>query len=474
MNVRVRFAPSPTGALHVGGARTALFNWFFARHHNGKFILRIEDTDQVRSTDEAIKAIYDGLEWLGLDWDEGPKVGGPHGPYCQTERLAIYKEHIDRLIKEGKAYYCFCTPEELDKKRKESARRKEAPKYDGSCRKLSTQEINNKLASNIPCVIRFLIPAGEITEIDDLSRGKVTFENDLLDDFVLMKSDGFPTYNFAAVIDDSLMEITHIIRGDDHISNTPRQILLYGAFGFKLPKFAHIPMILGSDKARLSKRHGATSVIAYRDLGYLPEAMINYLARLGWGYRDQEIFSREELIEKFSLEGVSRNPAIFDTEKLNWLNGQYIKKAIPERIVDLCEPLLLDAYGKIDFDYLTAVIKLFLDRIRVIPEVVGLTNYFFVDDFAIDEKAAEYLKDPQAKELLIALKNSIEKLEPFTKPAIEAAFKGLAKEKAVKLGVIIHPCRAALTGRVESPGIYDVVEVLGKEKVVNRLNSVIK
>ncbi|OGC38721.1 glutamate--tRNA ligase, partial [candidate division WOR-1 bacterium RIFOXYD2_FULL_36_8] len=332
MTVRTRFAPSPTGALHVGGARTALFNWLFARSQGGKFILRVEDTDQLRSTDEAVKAIYDGMDFLGLDWDEGPKADGSFGPYMQTERLHIYKEYADKLLKEGKAYYCFCTTEELNKQRKEAAEKKEAPKYNKTCTKLTQEEVQNRIKNGLPYVIRFAMPESEKIEIDDLIRGKVVFESDLLDDFVIMKSDGFPTYNFAAVVDDHLMQITHIIRGDDHLSNTPRQIALYEAFAFELPKFAHIPMILGNDKKRLSKRHGATSVIAYKDMWYLPEAMINYLARLGWGHKDEEIFSREELLKMFSLDGVTKNPAVFDVEKLNWLNGQYIRKAIPDRI----------------------------------------------------------------------------------------------------------------------------------------------
>ncbi|MFH1362195.1 MAG: glutamate--tRNA ligase, partial [bacterium] len=319
--IRVRFAPSPTGALHIGGARTALFNWLYARNQGGVFILRIEDTDRERSTIEANRAIFAGLEWLGLDWDEGPKVDGSHGPYFQTERLAIHQKHTQQLLDEGKAYYCFCSSEELEKKRKEAAAKKEPPRYDEKCRHLSKDEIKKMLESKIPKVVRFKLPASGETIVDDKIRGKVIFKNDVLDDFVIQKSDSFPTYNFACVVDDHLMEISHVIRGDDHLSNTPRQILLYKAFGWKPPKFAHIPMIFGKDKTRLSKRHGATSVIDYADLGYLPEAMLNYIARLGWGHGDDEIFSREELIKKFSLNGVGKTPSIFDTDKLNWLNG---------------------------------------------------------------------------------------------------------------------------------------------------------
>ncbi|OGC12091.1 glutamate--tRNA ligase [candidate division WOR-1 bacterium RIFOXYA12_FULL_52_29] len=470
--VRVRFAPSPTGALHIGGARTALFNWLFARHMKGKFILRIEDTDRERSTLESNKAIFDGLEWLGLDWDEGPKVSGSFGPYFQTERVEIHRQHVQKLVDDGKAYYCFCTPEELAKKRKEAETRKEAPRYDGSCRKLPEEEIKKRLANGAPKVVRFILPAVGKTVVNDLIRGPVTFQNEVLDDFVILKSDGFPTYNFACVVDDHLMEITHVIRGDDHLSNTPRQILLYQAFGWSLPQFAHIPMILGKDKARLSKRHGATSVIEYDKIGYLPEAMINYIARLGWGHGDDEIFSRQELIEKFSLEGVGKNPAVFDLDKLNWLNGQYIRKILPERLFDLCEPLLIEAYGSHDLAYLKKIVQLFHDRLVLFPDIVALSIYFFKDDFDYDQKAAEkHFKTGLAKPVLTALKEKLAALEPFTKVEIEPLFKGIATEMNVKLGVVIHPCRLALSGRSETPPMYDVVELLGKEKVLARLDK---
>ena len=470
--VRVRFAPSPTGALHIGGARTALFNWLFARNQKGKFILRIEDTDRERSTLEANKAIFDGLEWLGLDWDEGPNVGGTYGPYHQTERVEIHQQRAQQLLKAGKAYYCFCTPEELSKKRKDAEARKEAPRYDGACRKLSEAEIKSKLASGIPKIIRFLLPPLGDTLVEDLIRGKVAFKNALLDDFVILKSDGFPTYNFACVVDDHLMEITHVIRGDDHLSNTPRQILLYQAFGWELPKFAHMPMILGKDRARMSKRHGATSVIAYREIGYLPEAMLNYIAKLGWGHGDQEIFSREELIEKFSLDGVGKDPAIFDTEKLNWLNGQYLRKILPERLVDLCEPLLIEAYDTHDFAYISRVVAAFHDRLVLIPDIVPLSTYFFKDDFEYDPKGVEkYFKPENTRAVLTALKERLAKVEPFIRENIEPIFKNLAAEMNVKLGVVIHPCRLALTGRLESPPMYAVVEILGKHKTAERLSK---
>ena len=470
--IRVRFAPSPTGALHIGGARTALFNWLYARSQGGKFILRIEDTDRQRSTTEANRAIFNGLEWLGLDWDEGPNVGGDHGPYYQTERLEIYQKHVQQLIDEGKAYYCFCTSEELEKQRKEAAARKEPPKYNENCRKQTKEQVKELLDKKTPYVIRFkLDPIGEII-IDDKVRGKVTFKNEVLDDFVIMKSDGFPTYNFACVVDDHLMEISHVIRGDDHLSNTPRQILLYKAFGWPLPKFAHLPMILGNDKQRLSKRHGATSVIDYSTLGYLPEAVLNYIAKLGWGHGDQEIFSRDELIKLFTLKGITKSPAVFDTDKLGWLNGKYIRTILPERLIDLCEPLLIEAYGNHDINYIKKVVLAFHDRLVLIPEIVPLSKYFFKEVEEYDPTGIEkHFKGEHAKKILETLKEKLSKLEPFTKDQIEPIFKDLATELNVKLGIVIHPCRLALTGAMESPPMYDVVEVLGKEKVLARLKK---
>lgn len=433
--------------------------------------MRIEDTDRERSTLESNQAIFDGLEWLGLDWDEGPKVSGEHGPYFQTERVTLHQQHADRLVKEGKAYYCFCTAEELKEQRAAAEARQEAPRYDGRCRKRPQEEIDRLLASGAPRVIRFLLPAIGEAVVEDQIRGKVVFQNEFLDDFVISKSDGFPTYNFACVVDDHLMEITHVIRGDDHLSNTPRQILLYEAFGWTPPKFAHLPMILGKDRARLSKRHGATSVIDYNTQGYLPEAVLNYIARLGWGHQDQEIFSRQELIELFSLGGVNKSAAVFDLDKLNWLNGQYIRKILPERLVDLCAGPLFEAYGKQDFEYLKRVVLVFQDRLVLIQDIVGLSSYFFRDEFAYDPKGIEkYFKTPNAKQILETLKERLSKLEPFTKENIEPVFKNLATELNVKLGVIIHPCRLALSGRSETPPMYDVVEILGKEKVVGRIS----
>ncbi len=469
--VRVRFAPSPTGYLHIGGARTALYNWLFVRALKGVFILRIEDTDRTRSTEEAVKAILDGLEWLGIDWDEGPGVGGDFGPYFQTQRLNIYKEWSDRLIKEGKAYYCFCTPEELAEQRRIAAEKKEAPKYNAKCRKLSKTEAEKQLKAGKVPVIRFRLPETGVTKVHDLIRGEVNFENEVLDDFVIIKSDGFPTYNFAAVVDDHLMKVTHVIRGDDHLSNTPRQILLYQAFGLTPPKFAHIPMIMGPDKARLSKRHGATSVIDYKDMGYLPEAMVNYIARLGWGFKDQEIFSRQELIEKFSIEKAQKTSAVFDVNKLNWLNSHYIKGLSAESLNSHVMPFIEKAYPGTDRAYAGKVIKCLHDRLKTFVEIVPLSEYFFKDDFTIDPDAkVKYLDKPGAKEIVSKLREKLSKVNTFNKESLEPVFKGLSEELKVKLGEIIHPTRVLLTGRAESPGIYDVLEVLGKERVISRLS----
>lgn len=334
--VRVRFAPSPTGHLHIGGARTALFNYLFAMHNGGKFILRIEDTDTTRSTEEYIDAIIEGMKWLGLEWDEGP--------YRQTSRFAIYKSYVDRLLEEGKAYRCYCTAEELEQRREAALASGKPPKYDGRCRNISG------VVQDKPFAVRFKMPHEGVTVVDDLIKGVVEFENTQLEDMIIMRSDGTPTYNFVVVVDDIDMKITHIIRGDDHLNNTPKQIHIYRAFGWELPIFAHLPMILGADKTRLSKRHGATSVMAYKEMGYLPGALVNYLVRLGWAHGDQEVFSKDELISYFSLENIGKSAAIFNPEKLLWLNSQYIMQEQPEVLYEMAKPFLIQA-GIVNADW---------------------------------------------------------------------------------------------------------------------------
>ncbi len=462
-NVRVRFAPSPTGHLHIGGARTALFNWLFARHHKGIFILRIEDTDRSRSTEEFIEAIIEGMKWLDLDWDEGP--------YRQTERFHIYKQYAERLINEGKAYYCYCSPEELEERRRLALASGKPPKYDGRCR-----TIDKPVPGRVPAV-RFKMPEAGLTVVDDLIRGKVEFDNQQLDDFIIMRSDGTPTYNFCVVVDDVAMGITHVIRGDDHLNNTPKQIHIYRALNYEVPKFAHLPMILGPDKTRLSKRHGATSVLAYREMGYLPEALINYLVRLGWSFKDQEIFSREELIEKFSLENVGKSAAVFNPEKLLWLNSHYINISTPERLWGLVRPFLIKEgiikeENSIDLKWICRAISTLKERCRTLVELANSLRYYIAEYVDIDEEAKKLINEKSIS-YLKKVKELIESMDGLDSKTLEAAFKGLIKSLGVKLGDVAQPLRVALTGRTVSPPIFDVIEVLGKEKTLKRLDRVI-
>jgi len=460
--VRVRFAPSPTGALHIGGVRTALFNWLFARHHGGTFILRIEDTDQTRSTDESIRIILDGMKWVGLDWDEGP--------FRQTERMPIYQEHIDQLLKAGKAYRCYCTPEELEARRKEAMAAGKPPKYDRKCRSL-TAPVPGRTAA-----VRFLSSDEGQTIVRDMIRGAVTFENQQLDDLIIQRSDGLPTYNFAVVVDDVTMKISHVIRGDDHLNNTPRQIQLYQAFGYEPPQFAHLPMILGSDKTKLSKRHGATAVTEYIDLGYLPEALVNYLSRLGWSSGDQEIFTQQELIEKFTLDNVGKAPSVFNPEKLIWLNHHYIQQADPGRLATLVLDLLKKdgiLKSEPDREWFTKLVKILTERSHTLVEMKTGAIPFLVDEITLDEKARAKHLTPDVAPLLTELASRLKTLAPFTHDEIEKVFNALVTEKAIKLGKLAQPVRVALTGGTVSPGIYEVIEVMGKDKTIKRIEAAI-
>jgi glutamyl-tRNA synthetase len=462
--VRVRFAPSPTGALHIGGVRTALFNWLFARHHQGAFILRIEDTDQTRSTDESIKIILDGMKWLGMDWDEGP--------FRQTERMDIYRDHAERLLKEGKAYHCYCSPEELDARRKEAMAAGKAPKYDRKC--LGLEE---PIAGRTP-VLRFLSSDEGETVVRDLIRGAVTFENKQLDDLIIMRSDGFPTYNFAVVVDDVTMKISHVIRGDDHLNNTPRQIQIYRALGYEPPEFAHLPMILGSDKTKLSKRHGATAVTEYIDLGYLPESLVNYLSRLGWSHGDQEIFSRQELIEKFNLDSVGKAPSVFNPEKLLWLNHHYIQQADHGRLAGLVLDLLkkdgIVQDGKEpDAAWLKKLVKILTERSHTLVEMKNGAMPFIQDEIAMDDKAKAKHLTPDIAPLLTELAGKLKTLEPLVHGEIEKIFSEIVNAKGMKLGKLAQPVRVALTGGTVSPGIFDVIEDMGKDKVIRRIEAAV-
>ena len=455
--VILRFAPSPTGHLHIGGARTALFNWLLARNQGGKFILRIEDTDQVRSTKESIEAILESMTWLGLDWDEGP--------IYQTERLPIYREHAERLLREGKAYPCYCTPEELEEKRKRALQENRKPKYDGHCRNLKAPVPGRTAA------IRFKSPQQGVTVLHDLIKGTIEFENEELDDLIIQRGDGWPTYNFSAVVDDATMSITHVIRGDDHVNNTPRQILLYEAFGYSLPQFAHVPMILGADKTRLSKRHGATSVMAYKEMGYLPQALVNYLVRLGWSHGDQEVFSQKELVEKFSLENVGKSAAVFNTEKLLWLNGLYIRQEKTEILAELLFPFL-EAKGlrPRSLSWLTEVAKTLQERSKNLVEMVGQAEFYFRSDFEFDEKATKKHLTPNIKESLEILIAKLESFPELDEKGLEEIFKEIVSRKGIKLGTLAQAVRVALTGKAVSPGIYEVMKILGKEEALNRLS----
>ncbi|HIJ50784.1 MAG TPA: glutamate--tRNA ligase [Nitrospinae bacterium] len=462
--IKVRFAPSPTGFLHIGGVRTALFNWLFAKNHGGKFVLRIEDTDLSRSTEESIEEILESMRWLGLDWDEGP--------FRQTERQEIYSKKVEQLLSAGKAYHCYCTPEELDRKRSEAQKAGNKPKYDGTCRERSDSP------EGAPSVVRFKAPIEGTVVVEDLLRGKVIFDIAELDDLILQRTDGTPTYNFVVVVDDSEMDITHVIRGDDHLSNTPRQCLLYDALDYPRPKFTHISMILGQDKSRLSKRHGATSALVYRDMGYLPDAMINYLARLGWSHGDQEIFSREELIKYFSFDSVHTSAAVFDADKLSWLNEHYIKSTPPEELVPHLEPHLIKT-GVLEKDHglslqeIARVIPCLNERAKTLVEMAEKSAFFFKKEVEFDEKARSKFLTEEARPLLEKMIAGFSTLDDFSAESIESLFKKIVEEEGMKLGKLAQPVRVALTGTTVSPGIYDVILLLGKEETLKRLQNVV-
>lgn len=480
--VRVRFAPSPTGHLHIGGARTALFNYLYARRQGGVFVLRLEDTDAERSTEESVQMILSDLKWLGLQWDEGPEKGGPCGPYRQLERLEFYRQKLGHLVETGHAYPCFCTPETLEQKRRDALALGQPMKYDGTCRRLRTSEAQARVETGEPHTLRLKIPQSGQTVIDDKIRGKVEFDNRELDDFVLVRSNGLPTYNFAVVVDDAAMKITHVIRGDDHLSNTPRQICLYRALGEPLPKFAHVPMILGEDRTRLSKRHGATSVGAYAEEGFLPETMVNYLALLGWAFDDKTtLFTRQELEEKFSLKKVGKTPAVFDPAKIMWMNGVYIRKLPEERFKQLAldelnraklVPLLSDTPTR---EWAGQVAWSVRENLKTFSELPEMVSFYFGESVELDEKAREKMALARERaDLFKSLHAKMSMIKSFSTPALEALMKQLMEEAGVKFGELAHPLRAAITGRAHSPQIFAVLELLGKERTLNRLAAGLK
>ncbi len=461
-NVRVRFAPSPTGDLHIGGLRTALFNWLFARHHGGEFILRIEDTDRERSTDAAIDAIVNGLRWAGLDWDEGP--------HRQSDRLDLYRGKAMELLARGKAYWCICTPEELEARRKEAQAKGESLKYDGRCR------ARGLTAPTGPAALRFHAPQEGHTIIEDLIKGSITFDNAVLDDLIIVRSNGYPTYNLSVVIDDALMGITHVIRGDDHVNNTPRQVQLLEALGYPSPMFAHVPMILGSDKARLSKRHGAASVLAYREMGYLPQALVNYLVRLGWSSGDQEIFSIQEMIEKFSFDHVQPSAAVFNPEKLQWLNAEYIKQGEPRHLAELLQPFLekqgcdrtklVQPQGGLE-----AVVPHLRERAKTLVEMADWTLPYVTEPVVMDEAAAGKFLASAIAPSLGKFAERVKTVDPFSKETLDPVVQTILDEDHLKMGKFAQPLRVALTGRTFSPGIYEVMEILGRERTVRRIEQ---
>lgn len=473
--IRVRFAPSPTGFLHIGSARTALFNWLFAKHNKGKFILRIEDTDAARSTKEAEEQILDSLKWLGLDWDEGPLIGGPHEPYYQSQRGEIHKKFITQLLGEGKAYPCYCTPEELSALREELKKKGEVPRYDGKCRNLTDEEKKKLIKEGRKEVIRFKWTK-PVLPFKDAVHGDIDFSEHKFDDFVILKPDGNPTYNFSCVVDDYTMEITHVIRGDDHITNTPRQLALYDALGFKPPIFAHIPLILGPDKTRLSKRHGAVGLLEYKKEGYLPEALMNFISLLGWSPgTNQEIMSKEELINSFSLERIISRNAVFNKEKLDWMNGSYLRHMPTEKLLKHLLPYLKEAgflNDSIDTEKLTKIVELYKPRIRTLEQIVNNADFLFQDKLNYNEKAvSKFLKRDYVSSLFEKVEKRLEGLQSFNAQEIENTLRELAEELKMKGGDFIHPLRVAITGKEVSPPIFDTMALLGKEKTIQRIKD---
>jgi glutamyl-tRNA synthetase len=474
--VRVRFAPSPTGYLHVGGARTALFNWLFARRHGGTFVLRIEDTDAERSSWEMVSGIIDGLRWLGIDWDEGPDVGGPHAPYFQSQRFDRARAGAAALVAEGRAYYCYCAPDDLQRKRADAEARGEAWTYDRTCLRRSADELSRLEAAQAPRAVRFRVPDGQTT-FTDLVRGTITFDNTNIEDFVILRSDSLPTYHLSVVVDDVEMEMTHVVRGDDHISNTPKQVLLYEAFGRTPPQFAHVPLILGPDKKRLSKRHGATSVMEYQRLGYLPEAMVNFLALLGWSPgSDREVLTRAELIDLFTLEGISGGNAVFNPEKLDWFNQQHIARLPPMELLARLKPRLQHdglwraALETDEAAWVSRVLELLRSRVRNLDQLVDELRPFLVESPAIDPAAAaKHLADPAIVSLLERLADRLMDADPFDPVTTERVLRSTAEDAGVKAAALIHATRVAVTGRSVSAGIFDVLALLGRSRVSDRL-----
>lgn len=455
MRIATRFAPSPTGFLHIGGARTALFNWLFARKNNGRFILRVEDTDEQRSTPEMTQAIIDAMEWLGLDCDEGP--------YFQSLRKDIYLSYIERLVEKGNAYFCNCSPDEVEAMREQARQKGLKPKYNGKCREKG-------LSRSHETVVRIKAPISGQTLFNDQVKGPISFNNQELDDFVIQRKDKTPTYNLAVVVDDIEMGITHILRGDDHVNNTPKQLHIYQALEIDPPIFGHVPMILGPDKKKLSKRHGALSVMAYKEMGFLPEAMINYLVRLGWSFKDEEIFSREDLIQKFTLENLGSSACVFDMDKLTWLNSHYIKETDPERLSIILKDHI--HFEKPEMTYLEKIIPLLQPRAGTMKEMAEMSDFFLLPDNSLkyDQKAVNKFITEETRTHLKNILERLENVESFDQKGLEQELADYIQQENIKFKVIAQPLRVAITGKTASPGLFETMEVLGRERVLNRLN----
>ncbi len=474
--VRVRIAPSPTGLPHIGTFRTFLFNWLFARKHGGKFVIRIEDTDRERLVPGAEDALLDAVEWIGLDWDEGPRRGGPYAPYVQSERLPIYHEHVERLLAQGNAYRCYCSPERLDALRREQQARKEPPGYDRLCRGLSPEERAEREAAGTPYVVRFAIPLEGSTTFHDVIHGDVTWENRVLDDFVILKSDGYPTYHLAHLVDDQAMAISHVLRGDEWISSTPRHVLLYQAFDWEPPVFAHLPAILGPDRKKLSKRHGPTGIAAFQEAGYLPEALINYLALCGWSPgTDEEVFSLSDLVERFDLGRVSPTGAIFDHDKLDWFNGIYIRNLSGAELAKRMRPFLGEAAHDVSDSQLEAIAALLQDRLRTLSEAPELADFFLTDELDYDPAllVQRGLTPEQAIEALRRSEDLASTVEPFTAEALEPSFRELAEALGLKVGPLFMSIRVAVTGKTATPPLFETMQVLGRDRSAQRLRDAV-
>jgi glutamyl-tRNA synthetase len=476
---RVRFAPSPTGSLHVGNAHTALFNWLFARHHHGIFILRIEDTDEVRSTEQSLQAIYDGLKWLGMDWDEGPDVGGPHAPYIQSLRLAqgIYEPFYQRLVDSGRAYPCYCSPEELEERREIMRARGLPPRYDNRCRKLTDAQRAAFEAEGRQPALRLRMKDAGTTVIHDLCRGDVPHDNSLIGDVVIRKASGFPTYHFAVVIDDHLMGVTHVMRAEEHLPNTIPHLQLMEALGIPPPQYAHLGVLTGFDRKKLSKRHGAVDLSEYRARGILPEAMVNFLALMGWSTgTEEEVLTTREIIERFDLDRCGKAPSVFDPDKCEWLNSQHINRAPAAQLADLAHPMLVKA-GLMEPElsperraWLERVIDAMRERMRTVSVLTDWAAYFFTDDYPFEERAREkWLRKPGTADTLDRLAGTIQVADPWTAEAIEPAVRGVAEQMGVGAAKVIHPCRAAVSGTTVGPSLFHLLELLPRETVVGRL-----